>query len=52
MMGKLPRFHRPQRHRQSGRFGERALVVLENLGVDQGLDQCPLGVGTATQRVT
>ena len=48
VMRELPRFHRPQRHRQTRGFGERPLVILEYLGVAQRLDQVPVGIGPAT----
>src|ERR1039458_7975552 len=47
MVGKLPRFHRPQSDRQSRSLSEGALVVLEDLGVAQALDQAPVSVGAA-----
>src|ERR1035437_6658948 len=47
MVGKLPRFHRPQSDRKSRSFSEGALIVLEDLGVAQALDQAPVSVGAA-----
>src|ERR1017187_1282284 len=47
MVGKLPRFHRPQSDRKSRSLSEGALVVLEDLGVAQALDQAPVSVGAA-----
>jgi len=47
MMGELPGLHRPQRHRQPGRLGEGARIILKHHGIVQRLDQAAVVVHLA-----
>ena len=47
MMRKLPRFHRAQGDRQACGLGERLFVVVENLGIAQGLNQAAVAADRA-----
>ena len=45
VMGKLPRFHRAQGHRQPRGFGEGPFVVLKDLRVAESLNQAAVAAG-------